>query len=256
MTAWTKTRRAEAADRCQHLFDLMENNDAGVIQPDHITFNIMIYACSLSTQDDTPDRAEALLSEMQQRFKAGNARMRPNTKTYGSLINVWSKSRRPEAGEKAEDYLKKIIQISEGKQNVSRQHLKSVKDEQPRVFEFTSAIRAWFKSEDPIALYKADGILYLLLEQVKRGNKQAIPDSKLFGAFLQILASSEVPKKNVYADRVVEMMIKFKVKPNKMLLDLLKRCYSSQHKQPETSIEHNYSFANNEIRDDINASSS
>eukprot|EP00537_Pseudo-nitzschia_pungens_P002920 CAMPEP_0172370758 /NCGR_PEP_ID=MMETSP1060-20121228/39496_1 /TAXON_ID=37318 /ORGANISM="Pseudo-nitzschia pungens, Strain cf. cingulata" /LENGTH=950 /DNA_ID=CAMNT_0013096137 /DNA_START=404 /DNA_END=3256 /DNA_ORIENTATION=- len=228
MTAWTKTRRAEAADRCQHLFDLMENNAVGEVQPDYVTFNIMIYAWSLSTLEDAPDRAEALLSEMHKRFQAGNARMRPSTKTYGSLINVWAKSRRPEAGEKAEKYLRKIIQISEGKYNLHRQKLKSFNAEQPRVFEFTSAIRAWFKSDDPRAIYKADGILYLLLQQVTQGNKEAAPNSKLFGAFLQVLASSEIPKKHVYADRVVELLIEFKVKPNKMLLDLLNQCYGGR----------------------------
>lgn len=247
MTAWTKTRRAEATERCQHLFELMVNNKVGVIQPDFVTFNIMIYAWSLSIRNDAPDRAEALLLEMHQRFKAGNARMRPSSKTYGSLINVWAKSRRPEAGQKAEGYLRNIIQISEGKQNLHSKNSKSFKEEQPRVFEFTSAIRAWYKSDDPIALYKADGILFLLLQQVKQGNKQATPDSKLFSAFLQILASSTIPNKNIYADRVVEMMIEFEVKPNKMLLEMLKICYSSLQEQPGMLSESIESPTSNEI---------
>jgi len=122
--------------------------------------------------------------------------------------------------------LKKIIQIAEGKQNSHRQNSRSFKEEQPRVFEFTSTMRAWHNSGNPIAPYKADEILHLLLEQVKQGNKLANPDSKLFGVFLQILASSNIPDKNIYADRVVQMMIKFKIEPNKMLLDALQRCYS------------------------------
>ena len=226
MSAWTKTRKPEAPERCQHLFNLMSNNEVALIHPDFVTYNIMIHAWSLSNQEDAPEQAETLLQEMQQKAKAGNARMRPNTKTYGSLINVWSRSRRPEAGQKAEEYLRKIIQISEGKQSLHRQNSRSFKEEQPRVYEFTSTIRAWYDSGDPIAPYKADEILYLLLEQVKKGNKQATPDSKLFGVVLRTLASSTIPNKNVYADRIVKLMIEFKVEPNKMLMDALLRCYS------------------------------
>jgi pentatricopeptide repeat protein len=226
MSAWTKTRKPEAPERCQRLFGMMSNNEVALIHPDFVTFNIMIHAWSLSNQEDAPEQAETLLQEMQQKVKAGNARMRPNTKTYGSLINVWSRSRRPEAGQKAEEYLRKIIQISEGKRSSHRQNSRSFKEEQPRVYEFTSTIRAWYDSGDSIAPYKADEILNLLLEQVKKGNKQATPDAKLFGVVLRTLAASTIPNKNVYADRIVELMIEFKVEPNKMLMDALLRCYS------------------------------
>lgn len=226
MSAWTKTRKPEAAERCQYLFDLMANNDVALIHPDFVTYNIMIHALSLSNQQDAPERAEALLLEMDRKVKDGNARMRPNTKTYGSLINVWSRSRRAESGQKAEEYLRKILQISEGKRNSHRQNSRSFREEQPRVFEFTSAIRAWYNSGDPIAPYKADEILYLLLQQVKKGNKQATPDSKLFSIILRTLAANSIPNKNVYADRILELMIKFKVEPNKALMDVLLRCYS------------------------------
>ena len=226
MSAWTKSRKPEAAERCQNIFDLMTNDLGHIVQPDFVTFNVMIHAWSLSHGEDAPDRAEAMLSDMQRRFKAGNSRMRPNSRTYGSLIHVWSKSRRPEAGQKAEEYLKQIIHMSDGDQHRSKSTRRfGRQDDQPRVFEFAATIRAWHNSGDPIAPYKADEILYLLLEQVKKGNKQANPDSKLFLSFLLTLASSTVPNKDIYANKVIQMMIKYKVEPNKALLDQLKRCY-------------------------------
>ena len=237
MSAWTKTRRPEAAERCRYLFELMTNNEVARIHPDFVTFNIMIHAWSLSNHEDAPEHAEALLREMHDRVKAGNARMRPNTKTYGSLINVWSRSRRPEAGLKAEEHLRTILRISEGKQNTHREHSRSYREEQPRVFEFTSTIRAWHNSGDPIAPYRADVILHLLLEQVKKGNKQAIPDAKLFGSILQTLASSEIPDKHVYADRILSLMIEHNIGPNEMLVDLLLRCISGLKKQSVASID-------------------
>ena len=232
MSAWTKTRKPEAAEHCQRLFDLMINNDVSQIYPDFVTYNIMIHAWSFSNQEDAPERAETLLQEMYHKYRAGNARIRPNSKTYGSLINVWSRSRRPEAGQKAEDYLRKILDIANGKQNSHRQNSRSSKEEQPRVFEFTSTIRAWYNSNDPIAAYKADEILYLLLEQVRKGNKQATPDGKLFNVVLRTLAASSIPDKNIYADRILELMMEFKLEPNKSLIDVLVRCYSDNVKNP------------------------
>jgi pentatricopeptide repeat protein len=237
MSAWTKTRKPEAAERCQNIFDLMTNDMGHIVQPDFITFNIMIHAWSLSYGEEAPDQAEAILSEMHRRFKAGNSRMRPNAKTYGSLISVWSKSRRPEAGQKAEEYLRQIIHMSDG----DRQRSNSIRrfgrqDDQPRVFEFTATIRAWHNSGDPIAPYKADEILYLLLEQVKKGNKRANPDSKLFLSFLLTLASSTVPNKDIYANKVIQMMIEYSIRPNEALLGQLKRCYQQQDKNPIQSV--------------------
>eukprot|EP00751_Fragilariopsis_kerguelensis_P021617 CAMPEP_0170898086 /NCGR_PEP_ID=MMETSP0734-20130129/45863_1 /TAXON_ID=186038 /ORGANISM="Fragilariopsis kerguelensis, Strain L26-C5" /LENGTH=920 /DNA_ID=CAMNT_0011290817 /DNA_START=171 /DNA_END=2933 /DNA_ORIENTATION=+ len=227
--AWTKTRMPEAAERCQNILDLATN----IIQPDFITFNIMIHAWSLSYREDAPDRAEALLSEMHRKFNAGDSRMRPNAKTYGSLISVWSKSRRLEAGQKAEEYLRQIIHMSDGRQHQrdrqrSKYRRRVGQEEQPRVFEFTATIRAWHNSGDPIAPYKADMILYWLLQQVKRGNKRATPDSNLFLSILLTLASSSIPNKNIYANKIIQMMIEYKIKPNKKLLDQLKRCYQRQ----------------------------
>ena len=242
MNAWTKTRKPEAAEHCRRLFDLMENNEVAHIQPDFVTYNIMIHALSLSNKEDAPDHAETLLREMHLKFEAGNARIRPNNRTYGSMINVWSRSRRPEAGEKAEGYLRKILKIADGKQNTYRHNSRSFKEEQPRVFEFTSTIRAWYNSNIQIAPYKADEILHLLLEQVKKGNERAIPDSTLFGVILRALAASAIPNKHIYADRILELMIEFEIQPNTMLLDALLRCYPDLH---EKSVPPSYSIDEN-----------
>jgi len=216
MSAWTKTRMPQAAERCQNILDLATNNMENIIQPDFITFNIMIHAWSLSYREDAPNQAEALLSEMHRRFNAGDSRMRPNAKTYGSLISVWSKSRRLEAGQKAEEYLRQIIYMSDEQYHRDRQspnyRRRVGQEEQPRVFEFTATIRAWHNSGDPIAPYKADVILYWLLQQVEIGNKRATPDSNLFLSILLTLASSNIPNKDIYANKIIQMMIEYKIK--------------------------------------------
>jgi pentatricopeptide repeat protein len=218
MSAWTRSRRPEAATRCQRLFDLMNMNSDENLWPDFITYNILIHAWSLSTDEAAPEHAERVYKEMNRRFERGDVQLRPNNKTFGALINVWSRSRRMNAGEMAELYLRKIVSNAEQQ--------RSAKD-LPRVHEFTSTIRAWANSNDPRAPYKADEILYLLLQQVEQGNKLAQPDHRLFGAFLLALATSGVLNKGMYANRVVQLMIKFKIRPNAFLLELLNRCHGA-----------------------------
>jgi pentatricopeptide repeat protein len=229
MKAWTKSRAPEAAERCQRFFDVLKRDFAGELRPDFVTFNILIHAWSLSEDDNAPDFAERTFEEMKRRYEEGESRMRPNNMTFGALINVWSKSSRPEAGEKAGLYLRNIIQNSERGSN----------GEQPRVFEFTSAIRAWEKSGDVRAPFKADEILYLLLKEVKEGNKMAKPDSQFFGAFLSCLASSRVADKCLYANRVVQMMKDFRIRPNRFLLYQIKKCYAqdAHSKETKSSVE-------------------
>lgn len=218
MSAWTKTRRPEAGERCQYLFDRMMMEDGAKLQPDKVTFNILIHAWSFSTKEDAPEHAERAYEQMKVLYEDGDAQFRPNVRTFGSLINVWSKSQRPNAGEMAETYLRKIIQNAEQSRD---------EGEMPRVHEFTATIRAWSNSGDLRAPYKADETLFLLLREIEKGNKYAKPDNRLFGAFLTVLATSGMRNKAQYADRLVQMMIKFNVYPNEYLIELLKRCHSA-----------------------------
>lgn len=226
MSAWTKSRRPEAAERCEQLFDLMKTDGDADVQPDFVTFNILIHAWSLSTDEAAPDHAERAFAEMKRRYQQEDANLRPNNRTLGALINVWSKSNRENAGEMAESYLRTIIRHAEQYQDVR---------EVPRVHEFTGDIRAWANSGDPRAPYKADAILYLLLQQIEQGNKHAQPDNRLFGAFLSTLASSGIPNKGVHANKVVQMMIRFNIRPNDFLLELLRKCQGADRLQNAVS---------------------
>jgi pentatricopeptide repeat protein len=228
MNAWTKSGKSEAPERCQRLFRLMNDLvDQGHVQarPDFVTYNTLIHAWSLASIEDAPDRAEAVFLEMKHKYDAGNARMRPTARTYGALIHVWSKSKRPNSGDKAEGYLRSIIQISEsGKRR--RPTPRQRKDlAAPRVYEFTATIRAWANSGDPRAPYKADEILYLLMQQIRQGNELALPDAALFGTILTTLAQSKVPNKALYADKIVQMMKAYKIPPNRNLLLGVQKCY-------------------------------
>jgi pentatricopeptide repeat protein len=216
MSAWINTRKQEAADRCQQLFHRMKTDSTPDVQPDIVTYNLLLRALIFSPNDDAPDQAETIFLEMLRKYEAGHIHLRPTAKTYGSLVHVWSKCKRSDAGVKAGYYLRKIVESCERRN--------SSPSERPRIFEFTAALQAWANSGDPRAPYMADEVFYLLLQNLKDGNKQLRPDVHFFGALLRIIASSKIPNKSFYANKIVQMMKDFKVPPNRLLLQHLQRC--------------------------------
>lgn len=247
MGAWVRSRSPKAFQQCKRLLSLMneiQQDGKMTLRPDLVTFNTIISSCALmypgneanepSVDDSYGDvdyqnddiasvdpalQAESILQEMKSHYD-------PNGKTYGAMINVWARSRAPEAGEKAEAYLRELV----GKVLSGDVH------ENLRTFEFTSTIRAWGNSGNPNAVYRADEVLHLLLqynhqqehlsEKIGGGSKETIiPDRFLFHAILKVLAASNVHDKPKYADRLLQLMKEHNVKPSRAVVQLLEICY-------------------------------
>lgn len=214
MGAWVRSKSPEAFENCERLFSMMNDmnlQDNYLIKADVVTYNTLIQACSLSGHKEAPDRAESIFNEMQRRLA-------PNAMTYGAMIGVWSKSTRPDAGEKAEAHLRELIgKVSSGKLHDSL-----------RAFEFTATIRAWDNSGQPNAIYKADELLHLLLQQERKGNQSTQPDAHLFNAILRLLASSNLRDKPKFADRLLQLMREYGVRPTRSSIQLLEICYDQR----------------------------
>ena len=63
------------------------------VTPDAASYTTTINAWARSREIDAVQRAEEVLQWCEESFKLGNARARPNTLTYNSMINCYSKSR-------------------------------------------------------------------------------------------------------------------------------------------------------------------
>lgn len=212
MGAWIKSKSSIAYQHCENLFLMMNEmyqDGHRPARPDVVTYNTLIQAWSQSNLEEAPDRAEAIFREMKRHVN-------PTAKTYGVMINMWSKSKRRDAGEQAEAYLRELV-----KKTTSGEF-----EDDLRVFEFTSTIRAWLNSGSPKAIYNADEILHLLLE-----NQDVKPDSKLFEIVLKVLASSSLREKPKYADKILRLMKAYKILPNRTNVELLQICYNERIQQ-------------------------
>lgn len=229
---YVHSRRPDAAQHCERVFNKMiecYNNGNMSTKPDCVTYNLLIHSWALSPLESAPDHAESIFVELKRRFEQdGDNRVKPSAKTYGALINAWSKSGRPNAGVKAEEYLRLSILKAE----------RGEIEEPPRVFEFTSTMAAWANSGQPNAIFKLDELLHLLLKEFRKGNKSARPDAKVFGTFLMLLASTNIRDKAKYADKVVRLMIDHQIRPDEFNLHHLRKCYSKRiHQNATKSLE-------------------
>ena len=221
---WVKSRLPEASKRCERILGIMNNlfeyGDNHSVRPDVISYNNLIRSYQHHHPvEEGPDLAESAFHEMQRRFESGERWLKPTPQTYGSLIHVWSKSNRKEAGELAEKYLRELIRLSE----------QGDQSEKLRIYEFVATIEAWRNNGDPRAIYKADEILHLLLKCFRdSGHKTLHPNARLFDTILKILVASNLHNKPKFADRLVSLMKKYGIQPRAEIVHMLKRCYSER----------------------------
>jgi hypothetical protein len=89
-------------------------------KPDAVSCNSLINCWAKSRQNGAADRAEAILREMQNRYKAGDKDVEPNIISYASVILAWSHSRQRDSVVKAESLMNEMLSLAEaGNKNVA-----------------------------------------------------------------------------------------------------------------------------------------
>ena len=84
-------------------------------------------------------RAEALLSQMESKYLAGDLDLKPNTFTYNAVINSLAKSGEPGAARKAERVLQNMVNIYKAG---------GTNDVKPTTIHFNAVLDAFAKSGD------------------------------------------------------------------------------------------------------------
>jgi pentatricopeptide repeat protein len=105
----------EAALRAEALLMELETKyrarDDPELAPTTRSFNAVLLAWKNANTADAPQRAEALLKRMNERYKRGDANCRPDRVTINSIIGVWAKSSDGAAPARAEVFLRFMEQL-------------------------------------------------------------------------------------------------------------------------------------------------
>ena len=117
------------------MIDLSDNGRDVDVRPDTITFTAVINARAKS-QDGGALGAERVLRTMDE---AGHMQLKPDNVTYRSVIDAWANSGEGDAGVRAEQILRRMINLSDSERDV---------DARPNnITLFSAVVNAWAKSK-------------------------------------------------------------------------------------------------------------
>lgn len=161
---------------------------------DKHAIDIVLKLWSQSGRRDAPERAEALLREVEKYSRDGHL----NPIGRSSILRVmkcWSLSGKPEAGHRAEALLKKL-KDNPGKADIATR---------PTRAHYTVAIKAWVRSGHADSMHFAQELFNKAIEDYEKGgNNEARPDNLLYSNLMSGYAK--------YGDgfgaaRVLELML-------------------------------------------------
>ena len=271
---WSDSGRPKAAKRAEEIIDLLHKRykeGHNECKLDTMAYNVALNAIAKSGVKNSADRAEgensslhtsfckqtsyvivnkAMLQRMIDRFQAGAVDIAPNTRSFSTVINAWSKSGDRNAGNHAEKLLETMVKLHESglhdvapnavtysscinawsrsrHKNAGRRASAMLKrmDElddkgyiniKPNIYSFTSAIEAWVNSGDPNLLNEASAIFEIALKRCDAGDKDLKPNARLFNAMIRAIGQSPTEKstKHVRAEKLMNQMKDLKQSDN------------------------------------------
>jgi hypothetical protein len=158
-----------------------------------------------------------------------DCRVRPTVVTYSSLLQCWAKSKDKDAADRAEAILREMQTKTSKDNNVS-----------PNIICYNIVLTAWANAarqhRDRRAVAKSLSLLGELLEQ--DNNNAVQPNALTFRAVLHAIVGSTVQNKFERANGVMELMKQHKIQPSAAdckLLDRLSRNTSNNIKNHTTT---------------------
>jgi len=190
--SWSKSKLPEATEKVEAVFQRMK---ASGVEPTAVCYLDLI---STHASLGNAGRAEQILQEMTDGYKAGNTQLRPNAKTLSAVLNAYCSSTDPTAFQKAEELLQNIIDgkfrgvppntvsfniiiracLHRGDPSRAEKYLLQMEEFglQPDTWTFNEILAAWSKLHTPSAAEKAETILWQMVELSKSSNPSAKPN--------------------------------------------------------------------------------
>eukprot|EP00804_Cyclotella_cryptica_P012196 CCRYP_009871-RA/>CCRYP_009871-RA protein AED:0.05 eAED:0.05 QI:118/1/1/1/1/1/6/214/1064 len=213
-----------------------DNSSFTSSKPDSVTYNSLI---KIASNAGMPETSHEILNEMIKRSLEGDESVKPDVISFNTVLNAWSKSKKPTIGAKSAEILHTMQKLSErGDFNVKPDNvslttvinslIKSSKrtrgapiqaeaiiqkmDEnedyafKPDTITYTSLIKCWSESGRPKAASRAEEIIELLHRRYDEGHDECKPDSMAYNVALNAIAKSGVPRSAERAEALLQRM--------------------------------------------------
>ena len=183
MQAFSRSDRADAADKCEELLDRMNKLvDQGHLEatPNFRSLNYVMQAYAKKARQDEAyaERAEELLRSMEERSNAGSKELRPTTASYNICLKALANSRAKDAAKRADILLNRMI-VLHGASGSSFC--------KPDKFSFGSVVKTCVKAGQPD---KAARVFKKMLNRHDLGDKDVNPTRFLYNTVLDGFATA------------------------------------------------------------------
>ena len=143
-----------------------------------------------------PEGAEAVLWRLEKIWKAGNAKVKPDTILYNVVIDSWAKSGKREAHKRAETILEHMEQLNQQDHEVVC----------PNAITYNAVINAWARSREKGAAQRAEAILNHMMKLHESGREDCSPNAKCFTSVIDAWAKSREIGAAQRAEAILEHM--------------------------------------------------
>ena len=150
---------------------------ASSIKPNSYTYTAVIQAHANSGVIGSPERAEALIERMIDKYQRGDDSVRPTAKTFNAVIHAYGKARN---AERAAAIFKRMELLYES----------GVTEAKPNAINYNALITAWANCDLPDSAQRAEAVLEKMESMYKKGHTALKPTTVSFNAVIDAYAKS------------------------------------------------------------------
>jgi len=197
LSAYQKSSDPRSAERADGIVRKMEElYEAKKIDcpPDVYHYTIACAAWARSRQEGAPARCTQILSHMFERHKAGYPGVKPNIRTYNSVLDCLSRGG-------YEDRAEKLLY------HMLRRYREGDADAAPDAFSFNSVINAFTRSKRKGSGRRAEAILDVMLEYYNEENPKVRLDIRCFTHITGYYAKSKEPDAPYRAEYILNRLL-------------------------------------------------
>ena len=233
LRAYASSGEKDAAEKTETFLKRMMNNNveekvlAGrrrnvlYVQPNVLSFGIVIDAWAKSGERNAPQRAERLLEFMIDQSKNdSNHVFKPNAVVFSSCITAWSRSKHPKAAERASMLLEKMENLSTSSSEIDDDLL-------PNAYVYSSVLEAWSNCPNKQQIGpKVDEILNGL---------KCKANVVILNTAIKAIGRSNYTNKAEKATQILDkLMTEHGVLPNIRTYNALLTCFAATQRSPQS----------------------
>ena len=230
LRAYANSGERDAAEKTETFLKRMMNNNveerAGRresvlhVQPNVLSFGVVIDAWAKSGERNAPQRAERLLEFMIDQSKNdSNHIFKPNSVIFSSCITAWSRSKYPKAAERASLLLEKM-------ETLRSSSSESNNDLRPNAYVYSSVLEAWSKCPNK-------GQIGPKVEEILDGMK-CKANVVILNTAIKAIGRSMYSNKAEKATQILDkLMTEHGVLPNIRTYNALLTCFASTQKSSQ-----------------------